>query len=38
LERLDTIRERGGEGMRRGGGKHRMRHQGKHKGGSGHPK
>jgi Spy/CpxP family protein refolding chaperone len=38
LERLDTIRERGGEGMRRGGGKHRMRQQGKHKGGSDHPK
>jgi Spy/CpxP family protein refolding chaperone len=38
LERLDTIRERGGKGMRRGAGKNRMRHQGKHKGRSGHPK
>ena len=38
LERLDTTRMRGGKGMRRGGGKHRMHHQGKHKGGSGHPK
>jgi Spy/CpxP family protein refolding chaperone len=38
MDRLNAIRERGGEGMRRGAGKHRMRHQGKHKGGSGHPK